>query len=56
MVFQIDGGAWVEVGIGYIGLIPDDHLQNSRSDECVHGITANGPKPCSNVEARRVKI
>lgn len=27
MVFEIDDGAWGEVGIGYVGLIADDRVQ-----------------------------
>lgn len=56
MVFQINDGAWGEVGIGYVGLIPDDRVQTWRTDKCVYEISADGLKPCSDVEARRLHI
>lgn len=56
MVFQINDGAWGEVGSGYLGLIPDDRVPNWRSEKCVYEITADGLKPCSDVEAKRVHI
>lgn len=56
MVFQINDGAWGEVGIGYVGLVPDERVVTWRTDKCVYEITPDGLKPCSDVEARRLHI
>lgn len=48
-VFQVNDRHWGEVGVGYVGLEPDGKVAS-----CTYEISDGKPKPCSDVDARRV--
>lgn len=49
MVFQINDGAWGEVGTGYVGLQTDNTT-------CAYEITSDGPKMCVDIALNKLNI